>query len=86
MRPEKVLEVQLSGQLLNGHYTFWTYLRLSRRPLMHIGNQNNRLSNVAEGAKSQDRRLKPVFAARKLRECMCMRMGQAARRGFLRSR
>ena len=49
---------------------------------MHIGNKNNRLSNVADSAKTQDRPLKPIFAARKLRECMCMRMGQAARRGF----
>jgi len=33
---------------------------------MHIGNKNNRLSNVVEGAKTQDRPLKPVFAARRL--------------------
>lgn len=51
-------------------------------PLMHIGNQNNLLSNVAQSAKTQDRPLKPVFAARKLRECMCMRMARAVRRGF----
>lgn len=57
-------------------------LRLSRLPLMHIGKQNNRLSNVVESAKTQDRPLKPVFAARKLIECMCTRMAQAARRGF----
>lgn len=49
---------------------------------MHIGKQNNRLSNVVESAKTQDRPLKPVFAARKLIECMCTRMAQAARRGF----